>query len=54
MTSHIVWSISKTKLSCHDRLYWVRFVMKSKKDNDVTDLIGLVYAKIKIELSRPI
>ena len=28
--------------------------MKSKKDNDVTDLIGLVYAKIKIELSRPI
>ena len=28
--------------------------MKTRQDNDVTDHIGLVYAKIKTKLSRPI
>lgn len=29
-------------------------MIKTRKDNDMTDHIGLVYAKIENELSRPI
>ena len=32
----------------------VRFVTKSKQDNDTFDRIGVVYAEIKTELSWPI
>ena len=42
------------KLSYHDQLDWVWFLMKTRLDNYMTDHIGLVYAKNDIELSRPI
>ena len=44
----------------HDRLYrcglfeQVRFVMKTRQDNDVTNCTGMVYAENEIELSWPI
>ena len=41
----------KTKLNNHDRFNEVRFMMKVKQDNNVTDCIGTVYAEIKNELS---
>lgn len=47
-------SMLKMKLSCHNRLDWVRYVMKTKEDNYVTDLIGLVHAKTETELLVPI
>ena len=40
-----VWSMPKTKLSCHDLPDWMQFMMKTRQGNDVTDNIGLVYAK---------
>ena len=47
-------SKSKMKLSYCDRLYHVWSMTKSKQENNVSDRISLVYAKIKTELSRPI
>ena len=44
----------KTKLSYRDRLDQVWSMMKTSHDNDVTNRIGLVYAKNNIELSGPI
>ena len=41
-------------LSCHDLSNRVQFVMNTKHDNDVTDCIGVVYAKTEIILLRPI
>ena len=43
---------AKTKLNCHDQSDRVRYMMKTSKDNDVTEHIGLVYTKTEIELSR--
>ena len=31
------------KLIYHDQLNWVRSVVKTKQDNEMTELIGLVY-----------
>ena len=42
------------KLSYRDRSDHVQSVTRTKKDNDVTNRIGLVYAKNNIELSGPI
>lgn len=42
------------KLRCHDQLDKVPSMMKIKQDNNVTNYIGLVYAKIEIKLSGPI
>ena len=42
------------KLSCHDQPDWVQSSMKTRLDNNITDRIGLVYAKIEINLLRPI
>lgn len=49
-----MWSTSNLKLSCHDRLDRVWFVMKTRQNNDMTDHIALVYVEIKTKLSRPI
>ena len=38
------------RLSCHDQSDQVQNVMKIRKDNDVTNLICLVYAKIETKL----
>ena len=42
------------KLSCHDQSDQMSFMTKTCQDNDVTDHINLVYAKIEFELSGPI
>lgn len=42
------------KLSCHNQLDWVWFVIKTRQDKDMIDYIGLVYAKNDTELSGPI
>ena len=41
----------KMKLSCRDRSYGVQSVMKTRQDNNVIDLIDMVFVEIKIELS---
>ena len=46
-----VWSMSKMKLNCHDRLNWERFVTKTKQDNDLTDRKGAVYIENETEHS---
>ena len=43
-------STLKMKLNYHDWSDHVQSMMKTKQDNDMTDHIGLVYAKIKTEL----
>ena len=44
--------MSKTKQSFQDWLNQVRFVMKTRQDNDVTNCIGLVYAETNTQLSE--
>ena len=39
------------KVKFYDRSDRVRFMMKFKQDNDVTDCICVVYIEIEIELS---
>ena len=39
------------KLNCHDRSEWVWYVTKTRKNNNVTDCIGVVYIENKTELS---
>ena len=46
-----VWYTLKLKLSCHDWSHYVQSMTKTKKDNDVTNHIGAIYAKNEIELS---
>lgn len=41
----------KMKLNCHDRSEWVWYVTKTRKNNNVTDCIGVVYIENKTELS---
>ena len=41
---------SEMKLSYHDQLDLVWFMIKTRKDNNVTNRIGLVYVGIEIEL----
>ena len=38
-------STLKMKLSCHDQLVRVIFVMKTKEENDLAICIGTVYAE---------
>ena len=45
-------STPKTKLSCHDQSDRVRYVMKTSKDNDIIEHIGLVYTETETGLSR--
>lgn len=45
---------SKTILNCCDQLDRMQFVIKTRQDKDVTDCIGMVYAKTKTELLGPI
>lgn len=40
------------KLNCHDRLDQVRFVTKTRQENDVTNCISLLYTETKTKLSR--
>ena len=47
-------SMPKMKLSYYARLNCVRFVTKTRQDNDVIDHISVVYAKIEIEPPKPI
>ena len=47
-------STLKMKLSCHDWSDWVWSVTKTRQDNDMTNHVGLLYTKIKIELLGPI
>ena len=47
-------STLKTKLSYHDWSNWVRFIMKTKQDNDMTNYISAVYVENDTELSWPI
>ena len=42
------------KLNYHVQFDRVRFIKKTRLDNDVIDRIGTVYVKIKIELSLSI
>ena len=42
------------KLSYRDQSNQVRFVMKTRQNNDVTNHIGMVYTKNDTELSGPI
>ena len=44
----------KKKLSYHVWSDLVQFMMKIKKDNNMTNRVGLVYAKNYTELLRPI
>lgn len=44
----------KMKLSCSDRSDYVRYVTKTRQDNNVNDHIGLGYAETENELSGPI
>ena len=45
-----IWSKSKMKLSCHDQSNQVQSVTKTRQDNDVSNRISLVYAKIETKL----
>lgn len=47
-------SLLKATPNYHGILDQVSCVTKAKYDNNVIDHIGLVYAEIEIELSRPI
>lgn len=42
------------KPNCHDRLDWVRYMIKTRQDNNVLNRTCAIYAKNKIELSWPI
>ena len=44
-------STLKMKLSFHDLLDWVRSMIKTRQDNNVTDYLGALYTKNEIELS---
>ena len=44
----------KTKLSCCERSDRVQSMMKTRQGNNMTDRIGIVNAKIEIELLGPI
>ena len=46
-----MWFTPRMKLNCHDQSNWVQSVMKSSKDNNMTECIGLIYTKIENELS---
>ena len=46
-----VCSMPRTKLNCYDQSNEVRSMMKTRHDNNVTDCIGSVYAKIGIKLT---
>lgn len=46
-----VWFMSKLKLNYRDLFDLVRSMMKTRKDNNVIDRIGTVYAENDIELS---
>ena len=50
MTDCIGTIYNEKKLSCRDQLDRVRFMMKTKQNNDVTDCTSVVYAKSDIEL----
>ena len=39
------------KLNCYDLSYGVRFMTKTRQDNEVIDRIGAVYTDIRTELS---
>lgn len=43
-----MWSTSRTKVSCHDQLDLVWFVMKIRQDNGMIDCIGLSMLKSKL------
>ena len=49
-----MYSTLKMKLGYCEQSNWEQFVMKVRQDNDVTDCIGIVYAKNDIELYKPI
>lgn len=36
-------SMSKSESNCHDQLDNMRFIMKSKQDNNVMDCTGVVF-----------
>ena len=40
--------MQKTKMNYSDRLEWVRSVLKTRHDNNVTDDTSAVYAKMKL------
>lgn len=42
-------SMSKTKLSCHDRLDQVRSMMKRRQENEMTERTGVIYIENEIE-----
>ena len=44
-------STLKMKLSFHDLLDWVRSMIKTRQDNNVTNCLGALYAENEIELS---
>ena len=44
----------KMKLSCHVQLDQVRFVMKTKQDNDMSNHISPVYSETETKLLGPI
>lgn len=54
MIDCIVAVYAKNEIEFHDRLDWVRSVIKIGQDNDITDHTSVVYAKNNIELSWPI
>lgn len=43
--------MTKMKLSYHDQSNEVWSVMKTRQENDLTDIIDLVFVEIEIELS---
>lgn len=51
MIDHIALVYAKTILNCQDQLDRVQSVTKTKQDNEVTDHIGVVYAKNETKLS---
>lgn len=51
MIDCIVSVYAKNEIKFHDRLDWVRSVIKIGQDNDITDHTSVVYAKNNIELS---
>lgn len=51
MTNRIGLVYTEIEIKLFDQ---VRFVMKTRQDNDVIDRISLVYAENETQLSRPI
>ena len=46
--------MSRLKLNYRDLSKWVRYVIKTRQDNNITDCIGSIYIKNEIELSWPV